>query len=150
MKEIKRREFLKDAALSVSFLTLFSSCAANQKHSVQRPNLLFILTDQWRAQATGYAGNPDVRTPHIDQLAEQSVNYSNAVSNCSVCCPYRASLLTGQYPLTHGVFLNDLQLNTNATSFAQVYNQAGYKTGYIGKWHLDGNGRRAYIPPCHS
>jgi len=63
-----------------------------------------------------------------------------------VCSPYRASLLTGQYPLTHGVFLNDVRLNTNAVSIAQAYNEAGYETAYIGKWHLDGNHRSAFIP----
>ena len=142
-----RREFLKNTAIGISFAAAFSKCYAGTSKPRRSPNLLFILTDQWRAQATGYAGNPDVKTPHLDKLAQESVNYSNAVSNCPVCSPYRASLMTGQYPLTHGVFLNDLQLNTNAVSFAHAYNSAGYKTGYIGKWHLDGNGRREYIPP---
>ncbi len=111
-----------------------------------RPNVLLVFADQWRAQATGYGGNADVKTPRLDALAKQSVVYSTAVSNCPVCSPFRASLMTGQYPLTHGVFLNDLQLNTRATSFAQALAAAGYTTGYIGKWHLDGNGRSAYIP----
>jgi arylsulfatase A-like enzyme len=105
-----------------------------------------VFADQWRAQATGYAGNPDVNTPRLDALARESVVYSNAVSNCPVCSPFRASLITGQYPLTHGVFLNDLQLSTRAVSLAQAYNQAGYMSAYIGKWHLDGSGRSAYIP----
>jgi len=59
----------------------------------------------------GYAGNKDVKTPNFDKLAAESVNFSNAVSVCPVCSPYRASLITGRYPLTHGVFLNDLLLN---------------------------------------
>jgi len=59
------------------------------------PNILFILSDQWRAQSIGYAGNQQVKTPHIVTLAKQSVNFINAVSGCPVCCPYRASLLTG-------------------------------------------------------
>ena len=72
--------------------------------------MVYVFADQWRAEATGYAGNKDVRTPHLDRLAGESVNFANAVSCCPVCCPYRASLLTGQYPLTHGVFLNDVPL----------------------------------------
>jgi arylsulfatase A-like enzyme len=144
---IDRRTFLKDAALGVSSLAFMGHTVYAASPAPDRPNLLFILTDQWRAQATGYAGNPDVHTPHLDRLAGESVNYANAVSTCAVCCPYRASLITGRYPLTHGVFLNDLQLNTEAVSLAQAYRQAGYQTGYIGKWHLDGNGRSAYIPP---
>ncbi len=63
-----------------------------------------------------------------------------------MCSPFRASLITGQYPLTHGVFLNDVLLNDGAVSIAQAYHRAGYDTGYIGKWHLDGNHRSAFIP----
>jgi arylsulfatase A-like enzyme len=111
-----------------------------------KPNLVFVFADQWRAQATGYAGNADVRTPTLDRLAAESVNFANAVSGCPVCSPYRASLLTGQYPLTHGVFLNDVRLAGEAVTIAEAYKRAGYATGYIGKWHLDGNHRSAFIP----
>lgn len=143
---INRREFLRRTALGVPLLSLSGSSATETGES-PRPNLLFVFADQWRAQAAGYAGNRDVQTPHLDRLAAESVVYSQAVSNCPVCSPFRASLVTGQYPLTHGVFLNDLQLNTRAVSIAQAYRDAGYCTGYIGKWHLDGNGRSRYIPP---
>ncbi len=107
---------------------------------------MFVFADQWRAEATGYAGNAEVRTPHLDRLARESINGANAVSCCPVCSPYRASLLTGQYPLTHGVFLNDVPLRSQAVSLAEVYQRAGYRTAYIGKWHLDGNRRSAFIP----
>jgi arylsulfatase A-like enzyme len=63
-----------------------------------------------------------------------------------VCAPYRASLLTGQYPLTHGVFVNDVCLGDRAVSLAQACSAAGYDTAYIGKWHLDGHGRSSFIP----
>jgi arylsulfatase A-like enzyme len=111
-----------------------------------KPNLVFIFADQWRAQSTGYAGNKDVRTPKLDQLAKESINFSNAVSGCPVCSPYRASLLTGQYWLTHGIFYNDKPLNPEAVTIGKVYRRAGYKTGYIGKWHIDGHGRDSFIP----
>ena len=146
-KRMDRREFLRKAALGVSLLSVSQAGMTAELSAQERPNLLFVFADQWRAQAMGYAGNVDVQTPCLDRLARESVVYSNAVSNCPVCSPFRASLITGQYPLTHGVFLNDLQLNTRAVSFAQAYNEAGYKTAYIGKWHLDGSGRSAYIPP---
>jgi arylsulfatase A-like enzyme len=111
-----------------------------------RPNIVFILADQWRAQATGYAGDPNAKTPNLDRLAERGVRFSNAVSGCPVCCPYRGSLMTGRYPLTHGVFINDVPLNNKAVSLAQAFNRAGYQTSYIGKWHLDGRGRKSFIP----
>ncbi|MBP7052301.1 MAG: sulfatase [Phycisphaerae bacterium] len=120
--------------------------AGRAQGQANRPNVVFVFADQWRAQATGYAGDPNARTPNLDQLAERSVNFANAVSCCPVCSPYRASLLTGQYPLTHGVFLNDVPLRNEAVSLAEVYRQAGYETAYVGKWHLDGNRRSAFIP----
>lgn len=104
----------------------------------RKPNVVFILADQWRAQDLGYAGNSQVITPHIDQLAAESVNLTNAVSTTPVCAPMRASLLTGQYPLTHGLFYNDKPLMTDAPTFAELYRAAGYQTGYIGKWHING------------
>jgi arylsulfatase A-like enzyme len=113
---------------------------------VHRPNVVFLLADQWRAQATGYAGDPNAVTGALDALAKESVNFTNAVSGCPVCCPYRASLLTGQYPLTHGVFMNDVPLVTAAVSIAEVYKSAGYDTAYIGKWHLNAHGRSNFIP----
>jgi len=108
--------------------------------------VVFVFADQWRGQATGYAGDPNVHTPHLDQLAGEGVHCRNAVSCSPVCSPYRASLITGQYPLTHGVFLNDVYLRPEAVSVAEVFNEHGYRTAYIGKWHLDGHGRSSYIP----
>lgn len=112
----------------------------------RKPNVVFVFADQWRGQATGYAGDPNIETPHLDALAAESVNFINAVSCCPVCSPYRASLLTGQYPLTHGVFVNDVCLSNDAVSVAECFNEAGYDTAYIGKWHLDGHGRSSFIP----
>jgi len=111
------------------------------------PNVIFIFGDQWRAQATGYAGDPNVQTPNLDRFATESLNFTHAVSNCPVCSPWRATLMTGQYPLTHGVFVNDVPISSNPVYLADVFKDAGYDTAYIGKWHIDGHGRSAYIPP---
>jgi len=110
-----------------------------------RPNIVFVFADQWRAQACGYAGDANVQTPHLDRFAEEGLNFTNAVADCPVCSPYRASLLTGLYPLTHGIFLNDVCLRAE-TSIAHILGQAGYQTAYIGKWHVDGHGRSNFIP----
>jgi arylsulfatase A-like enzyme len=173
---IGRRELLQTAGVGAASIFLgpgLAGCSDTQRLATKRsarkpaypeacpagrPNLVFIFADQWRAQATGYAGNKDVRTPNLDKLARESVNFSNVVSGCPVCSPYRASLMTGRYPLTHGVFLNDVRLpaeggldqgrhcRPGAVSIAEAYNKAGYQTGYIGKWHLDGDERSAFIP----
>lgn len=142
---MNRRTFLE--ALAAGVLSVdYAARGDETQRAGRRPNLLFVFADQWRAQATGYAGDPNVHTPNLDALAARSVNFINAVSTCPVCSPYRASLLTGQYPHTHGVFLNDVCLRSEAVSFAEALNGAGYDTGYIGKWHLDGHGRSSFIP----
>ncbi|HRU05165.1 MAG TPA: sulfatase [Candidatus Brocadiia bacterium] len=112
-----------------------------------RPNVLIVLTDQWRAQALGRAGDVNARTPNLDAFAGQATVFETAVANCPVCTPARASLLTGQHAHTHGLFMNDLCLGNQAETLAQVFGRAGYDTGYIGKWHLDGHGRSSPIPP---
>lgn len=114
---------------------------------MERPNVVFVFADQWRAQATGYAGDPNAKTPRLDALSRESLNFTLAVSGCPVCSPYRGSLITGQYPLTNGIFVNDVPLNPDVASLGKVFAAAGYDTAYIGKWHLDGHGRTAYIPP---
>jgi arylsulfatase A-like enzyme len=146
MKKIKMSLFL------IGVLSISLACNSEKEKVVEvrkenPPNVLILLADQWRAQATGYAGDPNVSTPHLDRLAEESVNFINAVSGMPVCSPFRASLLTGQRPLTHGVFMNDVQLDTNAVTMAKVFARQGYDTGYIGKWHLDGHGRLQNVSP---
>jgi arylsulfatase A-like enzyme len=101
----------------------------------KKPNILYILVDQWRAQSIGYAGDKNVMTPNLDKLASKSINLTHAVSGMPVCSPHRASFLTGQYPLTHGVFMNDVLLDTNLTTIGKVFRENGYQTGYLGKWH---------------
>lgn len=113
----------------------------------ERLNVVFVFADQWRYQALGYAGDPNAKTPSLDRLAEEGICFTHAISGHPVCCPARASLLTGQQPLTHGVFLNDLPLRPKGTTLGEAFKQAGYRTGYIGKWHVDGHGRSNYIPP---
>ena len=140
-----RRRFLQAAAA-------LAGVGRPARAAARPPNVLFLLADEWRAQSTGYNRDPNVHAPVLDRLAGESVNFENAVSGCAVCCPYRASLLTGQYPLTHGVFINDVELKPKGPTFGEMFRRAGYRTGFIGKWHVygspDGNyGRRlAYIP----
>ena len=142
---MKRRQFLATSAGALAAAQTASG--AEQADSAKKPNILYLFSDQWRTSDHGYMGNSEVLTPRIDELARSSVNFANAVSGIPVCCPHRGCLMTGQYPLTHGLFLNDLRLNDDATSFAQALARSGYDTGYIGKWHIDGTGRSAVIPP---
>lgn len=113
----------------------------------KRPNILYVLADQWRGAATGFAGDPNVKTPNLDRLAKDSLNFRNAISVLPVCTPHRAALMTGRYPTSTGMFLNDAYLPEEELCMAEIFGEAGYVTGYIGKWHLDGHGRESFIPP---
>jgi arylsulfatase A-like enzyme len=132
------------AGVAITLMPTIAAPAA--KPTSGKPNILFIIADQWRAQAFGFASDPNVKTPHLDQFERECVNFTQAVSGQPVCTPARASLLTGQRPLTHGLFINDVPLKPEATTIAEVLSSAGYATGCIGKWHVDGQGRSNFIP----
>lgn len=112
-----------------------------------RPNVLFIFPDQMQARAMGCAGHPDVRTPHLDRLAAEGTRFTHAVANCPVCTPSRGTILTGRYPLAHGAASNDLPLREDVPAFGDLFAAAGWRTGYVGKWHLDGVPRARFTPP---
>ncbi|MEY2881295.1 MAG: hypothetical protein RLZZ15_3675 [Verrucomicrobiota bacterium] len=134
------------AAFVLALLAPRAPAAESPTAAARPPNILLIVADQWRAQAFGFAGDPNVRTPHLDRFERESVHFTQAVSGTPVCSPMRASLLTGQRPLTHGVFINDTPLNPASTTLATTLRAAGYDTGAIGKWHVDGHGRSNFIP----
>ena len=119
-----------------------------------RPNLVFILADQLRYQSWGFGGDAKARTPQLDALAKQGVVFRNAVSGHPVCAAFRASLFTGKYTTSTGMVINELRMNTNHVFLAQVLDQHGYDTGYIGKWHLWANElgnhydpKNSFVPP---
>lgn len=112
-----------------------------------KANVVYILTDQWRASAFGYAGDPNVKTPNIDQLASESISFTNALSVSPVCTPYRAALMTGRYPTSTGMFFNDLYLPDEELCMAEIFKSEAYNTAYLGKWHLDGHGRHNDVAP---
>ncbi|MDR2036740.1 MAG: sulfatase [Bacteroidales bacterium] len=145
---ITRRHFIRQSAIGVGALMCYGSALPFGRPK-RRPSLVFVLADQWRAQDVGYMGNKDVLTPNIDQLANESIRFTHAVACMPVSTAYRASLLTGQYALTNGLFLNDVTLDPNAKTIGKLYKAAGYHTAYIGKWHVNGNGRSKYIPESH-
>lgn len=150
---MKRREFLRTASGALAAASVARAGATLGGAPLTKcPNVVFFLTDEWRAQATGYARDSNAKTPTLDGLAAESVNCTNMISGLPLCCPARASLITGQYPLKHGVFINDVPLEPTGLTLGQAFKDTGYRTAYIGKWHLHGSpdghyGRRAsYIP----
>ena len=120
----------------VSIFVLAGVTLRADEAQLSRPNVLFILCDDLRWDALGYAGNPHVKTPHIDRLAREGVNFKNAFCTTSLCSPSRASILSGLYAHTHGVTNNFTEFPTSVPSFPRVLHDAGYETAYIGKWHM--------------
>jgi arylsulfatase A-like enzyme len=106
------------------------------------------MPDQLRAQALGCMGNVDVRTPNINRIAAEGLLFRNTFANTPVCCPARANILTGKYAHKNGMMANDLRLRESETTLAEVLGKSGYRTGFVGKWHLDGGKRMpGFVPP---
>ncbi len=105
--------------------------------STTRPNIILITSDQQRADCNGFE-NPEVMTPHLDQLARDGTRFSACMTPNLVCQPSRASILTGLLPLTHGVWDNgvDLDPRVGEAGFAGTLARAGYRSAFIGKAHF--------------
>lgn len=102
----------------------------------RRPNFLFIITDQHRADHLGCYGNPIVRTPHIDGIATRGTRWDKFYVANPICMPNRASIMTGRMSSLHGARHNGIPLSRDHTTFVELLKDAGYSTGLIGKSHL--------------
>ncbi len=135
---INRREFAVAAGGAAS------AGAAAQK----RPNLVFVFSDQQSYDMLGSSGNRQIATPQLDAFARESVRFRHCVANAPLCTPYRGILLSGQHSLRNGAIENDIRMQSGEGKyFGEVLRDAGYRTGYIGKWHLYGGNRVRPIPP---
>lgn len=114
----------------------------------RRPNVIWVFGDQHRAQCLGYRGDPNVRTPNIDNLARNGMRFDGAVAGSPWCCPFRGALLTGQYPHQNGVTQTPGALDPAIPTIVAPFREAGYHTAYVGKWHLSGsNSSEHTVPP---
>ena len=103
-----------------------------------RPNILVIMTDQQRIDTvSAYGMNPIVQTPHIDGIAQRGVRFDAAFTPTAICSPARASFYTGLYPHKHGVTGNGMCINDGVKGINHYLDDAGYRSGYAGKWHVD-------------
>ncbi len=112
---------------------------------MNRPNFLFIQSDQHRYDCLGINGHPYVKTPNLDSLAARGMNFSQAYTPCPVCTPARASLMTGQWSFRHGALTIPEMTEANRSfitdlpTVPQALADAGYFQTYVGKWHLADN-----------
>ncbi|MBW8040046.1 MAG: sulfatase [Planctomycetes bacterium] len=142
-----RRDFVKAAGLGAATLAmqgcLNASGLISEKASDRRPNIIFILADDLGWTELGCYGSTFNQTPNLDKLAARGMRFTEAYAAAPVCSPYRAALMTGQYPARLGItdYLrpNDPNhLPTDHITIAEMLKRAGYTTGIIGKWHLTG------------
>ncbi len=131
-----------------------SGITSAQDRTDQRPNLVFVVPDEYRKQAIGFWGDDPVITPNLDEFAGESCVLTDAVCAAPVCSPYRGMLMTGRYNHWTGLPTNcntgesaaDVYLRRDDRCFSDVLHDAGYSLGYIGKWHLD-KPREPYVEP---
>ena len=147
MMRCPRREFLKKTVGAAAALFAARGRAAANLFGKPKvpPNLVIVFPDQMRGQAMGFLGEEPVITPRLDRFAEESLVFTQAVSNYPVCSPFRAMLMTGRFPHKNGVLSNcnskttpfDNELRREDRCWSDVLKDQGYSLGYIGKWHLD-------------
>ncbi|MEZ5402551.1 MAG: sulfatase-like hydrolase/transferase [Bryobacteraceae bacterium] len=111
-----------------------------------RPNVLLLLADSWRGQAMP-AEDPNLQAPNLARLMREGAVCTRAYTSYAVCCPARASLWTGLSPRDAGVTRNHSLLPLDRPTMSQAFRDAGYRTGYIGKWRLDGGENPGFVPP---
>jgi len=122
---------------------IFTNCAGSREEA-QRPNILFIFSDDHATHAIGAYGekhnNPQlqqyVKTPNLDNLASQGMLFTNVFCGNSICGPSRATILTGKHSHLNGMLNNDTTFNGTQQTFPKLLQAGGYETAWIGKWHL--------------
>lgn len=120
----------------VGFAT--SACESPvSKEDSQTPNIVLIMSDDHGWYDTGFNGNTEIKTPHLDSLAGNGIIFDRFYSASAVCSPTRASVLTGRNPLRTDIpYANSGHLREEEITLAEILKQEGYATGHFGKWHL--------------
>ncbi|MDP7290341.1 MAG: sulfatase-like hydrolase/transferase, partial [Phycisphaerae bacterium] len=132
-----RRTFLAGIAVAAGTAATGVLTAAPKPVS-KKPNILFFLADDQRNDTLGCAGHPFVKTPNIDRLAADGLRFKNAFVITSICMVSRANILTGTAGRTHCVLTRAPEVKPDALreTYPLELRKAGYRTGYVGKWHV--------------
>lgn len=151
---MKRRDFVK----ATGFAAVLPFCQGVLGADRKRPNLLIIHTDEHNFRTLGCYralmskeqalmwGDAVVETPNIDWLARNGAVCTSFYATTPVCSPSRAAFVSGRYPHNTPVVNNNIALDDDIITFAEILRRAGYATGYAGKWHLDGGGKPQWAP----
>lgn len=138
-----RRNFLRTTAAGA--LAAAPGLASRATAAPRQPNVLFVFSDQHRA--VSLPGEPfnEALAPNLDAFRRANFSMERCISNYPLCTPYRGILMSGRWPYQTGVIHNNVALGTDEVSLARVFRDNGYRTAYVGKWHLQGRGDR-FIP----
>jgi arylsulfatase A-like enzyme len=137
-----RRDFLKglgSIAVSggiLSTLPNYVALSQTQESEKNRPNIIFIMTDDHAAHAISCYGSKINKTPNFDRLAREGMRFNNCFCTNAICAPSRAVILTGKYSHLNGVIDNAVKFDGSQQTFPKLLQKAGYRTAIIGKWHL--------------
>ncbi len=132
---LTRRGFIQSSAAALAAGRAWSVDAPS---SDDRPNVVFVFSDEHRYQSMSFTETPEVITPNMAKMAREGFCFHQCISNYPVCSPYRAMLMTGRYPHQTGMIDNNIQLRDAEYTLGRAFKAAGYRTAYIGKWHLGG------------
>ncbi len=141
---LSRRESLRNMLAASAALLVAGSARGESAAPKRKPNVLYVFSDQHRWHSMSFTEQPQLQTPNMARLAGDGASFSRCVSNYPVCSPYRAMLLTGRWPYQTGIIDNNIPLGTTEQTLGKLFKSAGYRTGYIGKWHLGGERAEPY------
>lgn len=143
-----RRQFIQTTLATGIAASTAPSMVAETKPA-KRPNVLYVFDDEHRFHSLpGEPNSLSIDAPNIEAFRKANVSMEQCISNYPLCSPYRGILMTGLWPFQNGITHNWIQLGTNFESLGHVFDKAGYRTSYVGKWHLSGPGHdRAFVPP---
>ncbi|MCH8182158.1 MAG: sulfatase-like hydrolase/transferase [Proteobacteria bacterium] len=148
-RQIPRRAFLK----TTGAVALVSGAGCGAPPAPKKPNIVFLFSDTHRWGALPWTQTPAVQTPHMEAMRDRGVHFSSCYSNLPLCTPYRAILMTGRWPYQQGLIANHMSLRERVDqgvgektrgTLPRMFQAAGYRTAYFGKWHLGGHDARLF------
>jgi arylsulfatase A-like enzyme len=142
---MNRREFIKRGAAATTAAALPPMTATGQKHSGNRPNVLYVFSDQHRALSLPGQPLNQSLAPTFDKFRRENLSMDACISNYPLCVPHRGILVSGLYPNQSHVIGNENTLEPGVPGLGEAFQKAGYSTGYVGKWHLY-HGEGQFVP----
>ena len=139
-----RRQFLQGSAMTLVGAAASPAMGASAERG--KPNVLYVFSDQHRAMSLPGDDVNSMVAPNIDAFRRQNFSMERCISNYPLCTPYRGILISGRWPYQTGITRNNVPIGVDRVSLGQAFKDAGYRTAYVGKWHLQGNDR-SFVPP---